>query len=52
MFRPIEQTMARACGKFHLHNLNIEDLVALTVKSKPMARVPLAGKPWPPGKQY
>jgi hypothetical protein len=29
------QTMARACGKSHLHNLDPEDLVALTVESAP-----------------
>ncbi|MDH1682062.1 FMN-binding glutamate synthase family protein, partial [Pseudomonas chengduensis] len=37
------QTMARACGKSHLHNLDPEDLVALTVEAAAMARVPLAG---------
>ncbi len=36
------QTMARACGKSHLHNLDPEDLVALTVEAAAMARVPLA----------
>jgi hypothetical protein len=34
------QTMARACGKSHLHNLDPEDLVALTVEAAAMARVP------------
>ena len=43
------QTMARACGKSHLHNLDPEDLVALTVESAAMARVPLAGTSWVPG---
>ena len=37
------QTIARACGKSHLHNLEPEDLVALTVESAAMAQVPLAG---------
>ncbi|WP_426808556.1 FMN-binding glutamate synthase family protein [Pseudomonas sp. WOUb67] len=47
------QTMARACGKSHLHNLDPEDLVALTVEAAAMARVPLAGTPWVPGQaQY
>ncbi|MFK5733917.1 FMN-binding glutamate synthase family protein [Pseudomonas urmiensis] len=47
------QTMARACGKSHLHNLDPEDLVALTVESAAMARVPLAGTAWVPGQtQY
>ncbi|HBN8359223.1 FMN-binding glutamate synthase family protein [Pseudomonas aeruginosa] len=47
------QTMARACGKSHLHNLDSEDLVALTVEAAAMARVPLAGTNWVPGQlQY
>ncbi len=37
------QTIARACGKSHVHNLEPEDLVALTVEAAAMARVPLAG---------
>ena len=44
------QTIARACGKSHLHNLEPEDLVALTVEAAAMARVPLAGTDWIPGK--
>jgi glutamate synthase domain-containing protein 2 len=43
------QTIARACGKSHLHNLEPEDLVALTVEAAAMARVPLAGTTWVPG---
>ncbi len=43
------QTMARACGKSHLLNLEPEDLVALTVEAAAMARVPLAGTSWVPG---
>ncbi|WP_067532155.1 FMN-binding glutamate synthase family protein [Nocardia crassostreae] len=43
------QTLARACGKSHLRNLEPEDLVALTVESAAMARVPLAGTAWIPG---
>lgn len=43
------QTVARACGKSHLHNLEPEDLVALTVEAAAMARVPLAGTNWIPG---
>jgi len=46
------QTIARACGKSHLHNLEPEDLVALTVESAAMARVPLAGTSWIPGQKY
>jgi glutamate synthase domain-containing protein 2 len=44
------QTIARACGKSHLHNLEPEDLVALTMESAAMAQVPLAGTSWIPGK--
>jgi glutamate synthase domain-containing protein 2 len=43
------QTLARACGKNDLRNLEPEDLVALTVESAAMARVPLAGTSWIPG---
>ena len=43
------QTIARACGKNHVHNLEPEDLVALTVEAAAMARVPLAGTGWVPG---
>lgn len=44
------QTLARACGKSHLHNLEPEDLVALNVEAAAMAGVPLAGTDWIPGK--
>ena len=43
------QTLARACGKSHVHNLEPEDLVGLTVEAAAMARVPLAGTDWIPG---
>ena len=43
------QTIARASGKNDLHNLEPEDLCALTVESAAMARVPLAGTNWIPG---
>jgi methylamine---glutamate N-methyltransferase subunit C len=43
------QTLARACGKSHVRNLEPEDLVALTVEASAMARVPLAGTSWIPG---
>jgi glutamate synthase domain-containing protein 2 len=43
------QTIARACGKSHLRNLEPEDLVALTIEAAAMARVPLAGTNWIPG---
>ena len=43
------QTVARACGKSHVCNLEPEDLVALTVEAAAMAQVPLAGTNWVPG---
>src|ERR1700733_14414908 len=46
------QTIARACGKSHLHNLEPEDLVALTVEAAAMAKVPLAGTGWIPGQNF
>ncbi|KIZ41614.1 MULTISPECIES: FMN-binding glutamate synthase family protein [Rhodopseudomonas] len=45
------QTIARACGKSHIHNLEPEDLVALTVEAAAIARVPLVGTDWIPGQQ-
>jgi glutamate synthase domain-containing protein 2 len=44
------QTIARACGKSHVNNLEPEDLVALTVEAAAMAQVPLAGTDWIPGR--
>ncbi len=46
------QTIARACGKSHVHNLEPEDLVALTVEAAAMAQVPLSGTNWIPGKKH
>ncbi|ABD05846.1 ferredoxin-dependent glutamate synthase [Rhodopseudomonas palustris HaA2] len=46
------QTIARACGKSHIHNLEPEDLVALTVEAAAIARVPLVGTDWIPGQRY
>ena len=45
------QTLARACGKSHLLNLEPEDLAALTVEAAAMAGVPLAGTDWILGKK-
>ena len=44
------QTLARACGKNHVLHLEPEDLVALTLESAAMAKVPLSGTDWYPGK--
>src|SRR5476649_2951971 len=46
------QTIARACGKSHVHNLEPEDLVALTVEAAAIAGVPLVGTDWIPGQRY
>ncbi|MDM5147101.1 FMN-binding glutamate synthase family protein [Candidatus Persebacteraceae bacterium Df01] len=43
------QTLARANGKSHVHNLEPEDLAAVTVEAAAMAGVPLAGTNWVPG---
>jgi glutamate synthase domain-containing protein 2 len=43
-------TLARACGKSSVHNLEPEDLVALTIEAAAMAGVPLAGTTWIPGR--
>lgn len=43
------QTLARACGKSHVLNLEPEDMVALTIEAAAMARIPLAGTNWIPG---
>ena len=45
------QTIARACGHNNLRNLEPEDLCALTMEAAAMARVPLAGTTWWPGRE-
>ena len=45
------QTIARACGKSHVSNLEPEDLAALTVEAAAMAQVPIAGTEWIPGRR-
>ena len=44
------QMLARACGKTNVHNLEPEDLAALTIEAAAMARVPLAGTELHPGR--
>ena len=46
------QTLARACGKSDIRNLEPEDLVALTIEAAAMAKVPLAGTNWVPGQNF
>jgi glutamate synthase domain-containing protein 2 len=43
------QTIARACGKSHVLNLDREDLAALTLEAAAMAKLPVAGTSWIPG---
>ncbi|MBD1871687.1 FMN-binding glutamate synthase family protein [Oculatella sp. FACHB-28] len=37
------QSLARSCGKSDVHNLEREDLVALTLEASAMSKLPLAG---------
>ena len=46
------QTLAGACGKSHVHNLEPEDMVALTIEAAAMAKIPLAGTDWVPGQNF
>jgi len=43
------QMLARGCGKTDVHNLEPEDLAALTVEAGAMCRLPIAGTSWVPG---
>lgn len=43
------QTIARACGKSDVRNLEPDDMVALTVEASAMSGIPLAGTNWVPG---
>ena len=43
--------LAKACGKSNVHNLESEDLRALTIEAAAMAHVPLAGTDWIPGRE-
>ena len=45
------QTIARACGKNHVLNLEPEDLCALTIEAAAMAGVPLSGTDWIPRRE-
>jgi len=46
------QTLARAAGKTSVHNLEPEDMVALTIEAAAMAKIPLAGTDWIPGSKF
>jgi hypothetical protein len=45
------QMLARGCGKTDIHNLEPEDLAALTIESAAMTGLPLAGTNWVPGQE-
>ena len=45
------QTLARACGKSHVLNMEPEDLTALTIEAAAMTRIPLVGTHWIPGSE-
>ena len=42
--------ISAALREAHLQHLEPEDLVALTIEASAMARVPLAGTDWIPGR--
>jgi methylamine---glutamate N-methyltransferase subunit C len=42
--------LAKSCGKSNVHNLESEDLRALTIEAAAMSGVPLAGTDWIPGR--
>jgi glutamate synthase domain-containing protein 2 len=43
------QMITRGCAKTDVHNLEPEDLAALSIEAAAMAQVPLAGTSWIPG---
>jgi methylamine---glutamate N-methyltransferase subunit C len=45
------QMLARGCGKTDIHNLEPEDLAALTLEASAMTGLPLAGTNWVVGQQ-
>jgi len=45
------QTIARACGKSHLHNLEPEDLCCAEPRGRRHVSGALAGTSWFPGKE-
>jgi hypothetical protein len=44
------QMLARACGKADVHDLDPEDLRALTVEASAITGIPLVGTRWVPGR--
>ena len=45
------QMLARACGKADVHDLEPEDLRALTLESSAITGLPLVGTHWVPGRE-
>jgi glutamate synthase domain-containing protein 2 len=45
------QMLARACGKANVHDLDPEDLRALTVEAAAITGIPLVGTHWVPGQE-
>ncbi len=41
--------IARACGKANVHDLDPDDLRALTIEAAAITRIPLVGTHWVPG---
>ena len=41
--------IARACGKADVHDLDPDDLRALTIEAAAITRIPLVGTHWVPG---
>ncbi len=46
------QMLARACGKADVHDLEPEDLRALTVEAAAISGIPLVGTNWVPGREH
>ena len=46
------QMLARACGKADVHDLEPEDLRALTVEAAAITGIPLVGTNWVPGREH
>ena len=45
------QMLARACGKSNVHDLEPEDMRALTVEAAAITGIPLVGTNWVPGRE-
>jgi glutamate synthase domain-containing protein 2 len=43
------QMIARACGKANVHDLDPDDMRALTIEAAAITRIPLVGTDWVPG---